>query len=147
MLENHCALCNELHTFSEFTLTILSKDIKLYEELNKTGPIYMARRNTYASLVLGLEPNFGDTRPCTIVFHHRSPGINQFIRDIFHGWSVLVHRSVSGKKRVEDLVSGFTIVGLTWAPPCAKTGGPTLLTLTSQGGETYIPVLQPRKSD
>ena len=79
MLENHCALCNELHTFSEFTLTILSKDIKLYEELNKTGPIYMARRNTYASLVLGLEPNFGDTRPCTIVFHHRSPGINQFI--------------------------------------------------------------------
>ena len=144
MLENHCALCNELHTFSEFTLTILSKDIKLYEELNKTGPIYMARRNTYASLVLGLEPNFGDTRPCTIVFHHRSPGINQFIRDIFHGWSVLVQGS---KKRVEDLVSGFTIVGLTWAPPCAKTGGPTLLTLTSQGGETYIPVLQPQKSD
>ena len=55
-----------------------------------------------------------------------------------------MHRSVSGKKRVEDLVSGFTIVGLTWAPPCAKTGGPTLLTLTSQGGETYIPVLQPK---
>ena len=40
MLENHCALCNEFHTFSEFTLTILSKDIKLYEELNKTGPMW-----------------------------------------------------------------------------------------------------------
>ena len=51
MLENHCALCNEFHTFSEFTLTILSKDIKLYVlrgiEQNRS---YMARRNTYMLL-------------------------------------------------------------------------------------------------